>query len=286
MHGLVTFAPAITAHNDPVDKVRGKPEKFAEHYTQAKLFFDSQTPVEQAHIVAAFRFELSKVTVPAIRTRMVSSLRNASEALASAVADGLGIEMPDAMPRALPKKGQSKGEVERSAMLSLKARPGDGGIATRKVAILLADGMEGALVSSFQEKLTAAGAVIRLLGVRLGSVTCADGSRIQADATLENSPAVLFDGMVLPGGNAAQRLSEAGQTLEFLKDQYRHGKSILVQGDSGLLLDKAGITSTLPDGSPDPGIIKVESGTDGADRFISALSKHRHFERELDPPIV
>ena len=79
--GFVSFAKAIEPDNTPVDKVRGKPEKFAEHYSQATLFFDSQTPQEQAHIIGGFRFELSKVTVPAIRQRVVSSLRNVSDVL-------------------------------------------------------------------------------------------------------------------------------------------------------------------------------------------------------------
>ncbi len=96
--GFVSFPKAIEPDNAPVDKVRGRPEKFAEHYSQATLFFDSQTPQEQAHIIGGFRFELSKVTVPAIRERMVSSLRNVSQALAAAVAAGLGIDSarPDA----------------------------------------------------------------------------------------------------------------------------------------------------------------------------------------------
>src|SRR6202034_1877952 len=130
--GFVSFPKAIESGDAPVDKVRGKAEKFAEHYLQAALFFESQTPQEQAHIIGGFRFELSKVTVPAIRERMVSSLRNVSDKLASAVAEGLGIELPEAMPRAI--KRVPKAEVPVSKALSLLALPGEGGIATRTVA--------------------------------------------------------------------------------------------------------------------------------------------------------
>ena len=91
------------------DKVRGKPEKFADHYTQATLFFDSQSAVEKAHIIGGFRFELSKLTVPAIRERMLSSLANVSSELASAVADGLGMEVPPPMPRALEREARTRG---------------------------------------------------------------------------------------------------------------------------------------------------------------------------------
>ena len=133
--GFASFPKAIEPNNGPVDKVRGKPEKFAEHYAQAKLFFESQTAVEKAHIRGAFRFELSKLTVPAIRTRMVSSLLNVSKELATGLAKDLGIELPEPMPRAI--KGAPKPEVSASPALSLQALPGDGSIATRKIAILL-----------------------------------------------------------------------------------------------------------------------------------------------------
>ena len=104
------------------DKLRGKPEKFADHYTQATLFYDSQTAVEKAHIAGGFRFELSKLTVPAIRKRMLSSLVNVSPELAATVASGLGMAVPKAMPKVLDHT--AKPEVTRSAALSLMALPG------------------------------------------------------------------------------------------------------------------------------------------------------------------
>ncbi len=119
------------------DKVRGKPEKFAEHYNQATLFFNSQTDVEKAHIMRAFRFELTKVQTPAVRRRVVATLRNVSEELAAGVAAGLGMPLPEALPRALQRPPRP--EVATSPSLSLMARPGDGGIATRHVAILIDD---------------------------------------------------------------------------------------------------------------------------------------------------
>src|ERR1700729_2873753 len=177
--GFMSLAKAIETNNSPVDKLRGKPEKFAEHYAQATLFFDSQTDVEKAHIVGGFRFELSKVTVPAIRERMVSSLRNVSDELASQVAKGLGLKLPKAMPRAM--KSPPTAEVRTSSALSLMALPGNGGISTRKVAILVADGIEGESVKTLVDALTAAGAVVRLLGNRLGTVATAAGGALEVD---------------------------------------------------------------------------------------------------------
>jgi catalase len=287
MKGFVSLPRAIAENNEPIDKVRGKPEKFAEHYNQATLFFNSQTPVEQAHIIGAFRFELSKVTVPAIRQRMVSGLRNVSEALASTLATSLGLELPDPMPRALEEVPRL--ELKSAPSLSLMACPGEGGIATRKVAILVADGMTGAPIATAIEALTAAKAVTRLLSSRLGFVTDDDGNRFEIDATLENTPAVLFDALVLPdGADAVAALSKDGHTLEFLKDQYRHGKSIWVLGDSAKLLKKAGIVAALPSGDADPGLLlsAPSEAHEGMGQFISAIAKHRHPQRDTDPPLI
>ena len=285
--GFSSFSKAIEPNNSPVDKVRGRPEKFAEHYAQAKLFFESQTEVEKAHIRGAFRFELSKLTVPAIRVRMISSLLNVSKELAMALANDLGIELPEPMPRAM--KAAPKPEIASSPALSLRALPGDGGIATRKIAILLADGIESEPITDLIEALDGAGAVTRLLGNRLGSVRSEDGEPLEIDATLENSPAVLFDALVLPGGTeGVDALCLDGHTLEFVKDQYRHCKTILALGDSAKILSKVGIPFTLPSGDADPGLlIEGQEGMDAhTQSFIAAIGRHRHVERDRDPPLV
>ena len=285
--GFSSFPKAVEPNNSPVDKVRGKPEKFAEHYAQAKLFFESQTEVEKAHIKGAFRFELSKLTVPAIRVRMVSSLLNVSKELATGLANDLGIELPEPMPRAL--KTAPKAEITASPALSLKALPGDGGVATRRIAILLADGIESEPITDLIEALTGAGAVTRLLGSRLGAVRSEEGEPLEIDATLENSPAVLFDALVLPGGTeAVDALCLDGRALEFVKDQYRHCKTILALGDSSRILGKAGIPLTLPSGDADPGLlVEGQEGTDANPQsFIAAVGRHRHAERDRDPPLV
>jgi catalase len=285
--GFISFPKAVETSNSPVDKVRGKPEKFAEHYAQARLFFESQTEVEKAHIIGAFRFELSRLTIPAIRARMVSSLLNVSKVLASAVAEGLGLELPDPMPRVI--KSAPKPEVSTSPALSLMALPGNGDIATRKVAIIIANGMEGDTISSLMDALSDAGAVARLLSSRLGTVISESGEAFEVDATFENSPCVLFDALVLPAGpEAVNALMSDGHTLDFVKDQYRHCKTLLVLGSSSELLEKAGIPFTLPSGEADPGLL-IEAQDDSyasPEAFIKAMGKHRHPARDQDPPSV
>jgi len=275
--GFVPFPEPLHA-----DELRGKPEKFAEHYNQASLFFDSQTPIEQAHIVDAFRFELSKVTVPAIRVRTVAMLRNVSEDLAAAVADGLGMDLPEPMPRALART--PKPEVKTSAKLSLMAFPGDGGVRTRKVAIVVADGVDGGVVARLQAALAEAGAMGRLVGPRVGPFTTGDGKMIEAEASFENEPSVLFDGLVLPGGDGAfVELAGNGQVLEYLRDPFRHGKTIMALGTGVSLLEAAGI----PSDEDDAGVLTfAKAKADAPAAFIEALAKHRHPDRETDPPRV
>jgi catalase len=233
--------------------VRGKAERFADHYSQATLFFNSQTPVEQQHIINAFRFELSKVQVPAIRERMVSSLRNVSEELAEAVAEGLGItELPPPMPKVMQKKVRA--EVVLSKPLSLFARRGDVGIQARRIAILIADGVDGDEAKAIAARIRAEARCRLFVAPRLGAVRPAKGAAMQADASLEIAPSVLFDAVAVVDGRRERRdigCKWPGRT-EFLKDQYRHCKAMLISGAAQLVLEKAGIPATLPTGDPDP----------------------------------
>ena len=182
--------------------MRGKAERFADHYTQATLFWNSQTDVEKQHIINAFRFELSRVQTPAVRERMVSGLMNVASDLATAVATGLGIrEMPAPMPKVMTRDVTP--EVSASPALSLFARPGDGSIQARRVAILVADGCEAAAVDRPERSLDREGAVPRFVSTTLGSVTPASGDAIEVDVSFEAAPSVLYDAVVLPGGSDA-----------------------------------------------------------------------------------
>lgn len=283
--GFTSVAARLRSREEQ-GKVRAKPELFAEHFNQATLFYNSQTPTEQAHIAAAFRFELSKVTVPAIRERVVSMLRNVSEDLAAKVAAGLSMSpLPAPMPRALARR--IKPEVTQSPPLSLMARPGDGTVRGRKVAILVADGCVGRGVADVHAKLVAAGAVPRILAARIGPVQTADGVPIEADASFENEPGFLFDALVLPdGANAVPAMGSDGNALAAIRDQFRHGKTILVLGAGAELLCIAGVPEALPNGEADPGLILTSDAAAGAEAFIAGLARHRHPERETDPPAV
>ena len=274
--GFVSFPQPVVE-----DKVRGKPEKFADHYSQATLFYDSQSDVEKNHIVAAFRFELTRVQTPAVRQRVVALLRNVDETLAARVADGLGMALPPAQPRAL--EPPVKSEVDVSAPLSLFAFPGDGGVAGRRVALMVADGVDARAMQAACDALVGAGAAPRYIGARLGKVKAKAGSPIEIEATLETMPSPMWDAVVIDG--SADALAQVGAAVEFVKEQFRHCKTMLVLGAAPALLAAAGI-----DGPADSGFIDASGQGAGAkaaiDAFIKAAGRHKHYEREKDPSPV
>ncbi|MCE3603996.1 catalase [Massilia sp. P8910] len=278
--GFTSFPQTISE-----DKVRGNPELFADHYSQARLFFNSQSPVEQAHIAAAFRFELTRVQTPAVRERVLATLANVNPVLAGAVAGGLGMEVPAPLPLATSRPMH---EYEPSPALSLLSRPGETGIRTRKVALLVANGVDGAMVRAIYSSLLEDGAVPRVVASQLGKVTTSDGATLDVEITLEAGPSVLYDAVVVPDGDAVTVLSRDAHALDFVREQYRHCKPILVVGAGAALLKKACVPPALPDGSADPALIGTEAGAlaPALAAFKTALAAHRSFARETDPPGV
>lgn len=277
--GFVSFPETLAG-----DKVRGKPEKFAEHYAQATMFYKSQTAAEQAHIAAAFRFELSKVGVPAIRLRMLSSLVNVCRDLAAEVASGLGMEVPDAMPRAI--SASTAPEVTVSPALSLTALPGECGIRTRQIGVLVEDGAHHASLVELHAALTEAGAVVHFVGPRVGLFVAESGEKIEADQSLENAPGFLFDALLIPDGSkAVKALLGNEQALDFVKDQFRHCKTILALGAGRQVLETflemAGSGEAMGGG---PGLLFADSAKAGgiASIFIESIAAHRHFYPERD----
>lgn len=279
--GMKGFVPH-PARVEEAPKLRGKPEKFAEHYLQARLFWDSLAPVERVHVEGAFRFELSKVTVPAVRTRMIASLRNVDEDLAGRLAEALGIERPAALPRAVDTVPDP--EVTTSTKLSQTAYPGDGSIATRRIALLVTDGVAGDRLRALEKALAGEGAVPTYVGPALGSVRAADGE-LPVDATFESSPSVLFDAMVLPADEASLAALDdyADAVGDFVREQYRHGKTIGLAGGTPDVLARFGVKVGDKGDARRAGILTCEGR---ADDLIAAIACHRHPDRERLPDWV
>jgi len=281
--GMAGFTTAFRQQaQPPEDKVRGKPELFAEHYAQARLFWISQSPAEQAHIVNAFRFELTRVQTPAVRERLLSMLANVDPILVEGVAQGLGVEVPAPMPLALDVPAP---HYQPSPALSLLSRPGAIGPKTRKVAILAGHGVEADSLKAIYADLLAAGAAPRVVAPQLGQLVAADRSRLDVEISIDAGPGVLYDAVVIADGAASVKmLVEDADAREFVRHQYRHCKPILAVGAGKELLLAVGIPATRPDGSPDLALWTVEASALAGTlaTFKQALGDHRNFQREND----
>lgn len=288
--GMAGFTTAFSSIDQklqkPEDKVRGKPELFADHYSQARLFWISQTPSEQTHIINAYRFELSRVTVPAIRVRLLSMLANVDAELAAGVAKGLGMEVPAPMPRATDATPPA---YAPSPALSLLARPGSDGIKGRKVAIIASHGVDAASVQAVYEDLLSAGAVPRVVGPYLGQLKGADGAMLDVEISFEAGPGVLYDAVVIAdGADSARSLQMEAIALDFVRQQYNHCKPILAIGAGAEVLKKLGVQTTLPSGQGDPSLWMADAASLKAalTEFKGALGAHRNFQREAEGAMV
>ena len=245
--------------NDPSAKLRVRSETFADHYSQARLFFRSQTEIEQAHIASALVFELSKVMIPAIRTRVLGNLRNIDEGLAKRVAAGLAMELPVAS-----KPAKAPIDMDPSDALSI-VKQGDPPMKGRKVALLFAEGSDKAEIDRIKGEVEKAGGKLFLVSPKVGGIPVKGGT-LAADGQLAGSPSVLFDAvtMVLMP-NAVDKLINDSAALGWLMDAYAHCKTIGHCKGSMKLIERLGL--------------EVDDGVVSNDRFANVAPK-RHWDRE------
>ena len=271
-------------------KLRRRSPSFDDHFTQARLFFNSQSAAEKEHIIAAFRFELSKVAAPTIRQRMVDNLAHVDEKLARRVAEPLGIGAPDpkaAAGRAGFREHRMKLPIEESAALRM-VDSGDGSIKTRQVAILAMDGIDSASLKPIREALEQAGAQCKVVGPRLGTLTSASRRQLEIDATFQNTPSVMFDAVLVPAGApGAEALAHNGDAVHFVLEAYKHCKAVCTVGEGVQLLATLGIgtdAKAYPAGvvvasTPTTNLGDNTAALKIAHDFIAAIAKHRHWDR-------
>jgi catalase len=264
-------------------KVRRRSPGFDDHFTQATLFWNSQSAPEKEHIVAAFQFELSKVELPAIRQRMVDNLAHVDAKLARKVAEPLGISAPDARAaagRAGYREARIKLPLESAPSLAMEGS--GGGIASRKVAVLVAPGVEVGALKAIQQALADHGAQARVVAAHLGFVATSSGQQLAVDHTFANMSSVMFDAVLVPAGAAsAQVLARNGDALHFVLEAYRHGKPLCVIGEGAQLLATLGLRDAqaalalgVVIGSNDP-----PGRAQMAQDFIAAMGRHRYWLR-------
>lgn len=254
-------------------KQRIRSETFADHFSQATLFYRSQTPVEQAHIANAFSFELGKVESVAIRERMIGNLAKVDSSLAAKVGDALDI-VPDAAKGGPAPDVRVNPEVTESAELSLMFRPGRNGIKGLKVAVLVGAGSDGEQVDATKTALTAEGASVKVVAARLGVVKAKAGGNIFIDHTLATQPSIAFDAVVIPGGPLANTLAVTRDAIHFVHQMNCHLKTIVACKDAKALLDAANVTMG------DSGVLPMANSKAGWKTIAAAIAKLKHYERE------
>jgi catalase len=253
------------------EQLRVRADSFADHYTQARMFFASQTEPEQNHIISALIFELSKCVVPRIREAVLSRLIHIDEALARRVAAGLGIET--ITPADAPVKAT---EMKPSPMLSIIAKAAST-LKGRKVGCLLTDGADAKLVVKLKAAVEKAGAKFQVIAPKIGGVTLDDGETLPADHKIEGGPSVLFDAVaILPSREGGASLAAQAEAVNFLRDAFAHLKVIACLPSAAPLFVKAGMSDTDPDN--DTGLISLD--TSSVADFIKAASGGRVWDRE------
>ena len=274
------------SHPDALEspKTRRRSPSFDDHFSQAALFWNSQGQFERDHIVAAFQFELSKVETPAVRQRVVDNLAHVDAKLARKVAEPLGIAIPDpkaAAGRAGFRDVRASLPVETSAALSME---GNGGtVASRRIAVLVAGGVELGALRVIQQALQDAGANCRIVAAHLGFVATSSGQQLAVDHTFAAMPSVMFDAVLVPGGaGSAEALARDGDAVHFALEAYKHCKPLCVIGEGLQLLRTLGIKFGEA-GSGVPGVVVGKNDPPAraqlAQDFMAAIARHRHWTR-------
>jgi catalase len=250
--------------NESGVKGRIRAESFADHYSQAKQFFISQSSYEQAHIASALIFELSKVEHLHIREKMVSHLRHISEELASKVSDGLGFQkIPDAYESASIVQ-----EMPASPALQIIGKM-KGILLGRSIGILIADGSDISTINAIKKAVIDAGASVKIVAPKIGGAKLSDGSLIKVDGQLAGTPSVLFDAVaIILSSEGAKELSTEAAAIDFIRDAFGHLKAIAIDNGGVMLLKAANLRE-------DSGVIDALE----VEAFIAA-AKTRQWERE------
>ena len=289
--GFTSYAERIDAH-----KIRERSQSFFDHFSQAKLFFNSQSEPEKNHIVDALRFELGKVEMPEIRERMLVLLNQVDEGLAAQVAYTLGMSIPatpEILNHSIPADADPKSYQPRIIEGSLKVSPAlsmantiKNSIRTRKIAFLAADGVDANELNTVKNALMNEGAMVEIIAPRLGTINAANGSEIAVDKSLMTVSSVLYDAVYVPGGtNSVATIEGEPDAIHFLEQAFKHCKAIAASSNALQVLQSTHFAKKLPEDSSNETVMRegVVIGNDSntlATQFISAIAQHRFWERE------
>lgn len=289
--GFVSYTEKIDGR-----KIRERSPSFLDHFSQATLFYKSQSEPEQNHIINALSFELGKVTVESIKIRALGLLNQVDKTLAEKVAKALGLKVPT-KPETLmnhsfgadadPKKFQSqkgKKTIEKSEALSM-ANTLKHSIKTRRIAIITADGCDEKSIETMKKALTEGDAVVKIVAPTLGKIKGKNGTFIDVDESFLTFSSVLFDALYFPSGaKAVKTLLDHMEPLNSLDEAYRHCKPIAFDEDALELWNASYSSKDLPKKTAPKELAAIGLILNGSPKeFIKAIAKHRFWMREKKP---
>ncbi|RYY46449.1 MAG: catalase [Chitinophagaceae bacterium] len=277
-------------------KIRERSQSFFDHFSQAKLFFNSQSEPEKNHLTDALCFEIGKVETLAVRERMIYFLLQIDESLAAAVAYKTGMHIPKGLTQDLNQQVPAdanpddyksivkEGSLPASAALSMVNTIKDS-IVTRKLAILACDGVNAADINAVRAAVEAAGGSCEIISQRLGFISAADGEEpVPVDKNLLTTASVFYDAVYVPGGLMhVAALAADADAVHFLNEAFKHCKPIAAAQDTMPLLSSTYFYKKLPDTNQDPleeGIILSADSSSTAELLVEAMKMHRFWHRE------
>lgn len=252
-------------------KVRQRSESFKDHYSQAKLFWNSMTDVEKEHIIEAFHFEVGKVKSKDLQQQIVEMFSNVDLKLAEKIAQGVGVNPPT-------NKNESEVELTSPALSQEQNKiitP-----ATRKVAVLAADGFKGSEMDQVMDAFKTAGIMAEIISTNRGMITSEEGQQLEVSQSFLTADSVLYDAVYVAGGKKSiEQLKAVKDAIYFVDEAYNHFKAIGAGTEAADILIQAGI----PAGDPIAGVVTITADAEGksAASFIEAIAQHRHWSRAL-----
>jgi catalase len=278
LRGYMSYAEKIDAH-----KVRERSPSFRDHFSQATMFWNSQSDAEKQHIVEAFHFELGKVESKEVRKRVVGLLENVDDVLAARVAEGIGV--------AAPPNNRSTGVARIAPETSMEHTVQDT-IHSRCIAMLAADGFDYAQLTEVKAALQDAGAHPQVVAKYHGIITSTDGQEVEVDKTFVTTGSIIFDAVFIPGGaQSAETLKMQGEAMHFVNEAYKHCKAIAATGEGVDLLLETDMQDIVAEPQSkgkvlsEHGVVTVQNATDMrslTQKFIEAIGRHRHWERQKE----
>jgi catalase len=288
----------FVSHNERVDarKIRARSKSFFDHFSQARLFFNSQSEPEKNHMIDALSFELGKVKTAEIRERMLTVLTQVDEQLTTKVAQKLGMPVPkrtEPINHSVPADGNqkdfqsvpSKITTEVSAALSMKNTIKDG-IKTRKIAFLIADGVDESSLKEMKNALEANGAIVELIGNHQGDIKTTKKTTVKVDESLLTTASVFYDAVFVPdGANSVSTLINEPDAIHFINEAYKHCKAIAFAKDAQSIIAETAFNvaskrTKKEDKEKADGVIIEGTGIGFQKQFIAAIARHRFWERE------